>query len=187
MQRLGKRDIIIETYVGNDHRHLHRTTSGFQFGVDEATQIVTSVEDVKAFAPDVQEAVAKWLDQGGVAQAKKAQVDLELSEKASVARGTLDALADKAGPEIKAMLFTMLKQALEGNAVTGPTMQDKKVEKLEGGILVQSAGGNRRFIPDANIGDSDDEKPVLVGAGVAEAKDTMSAALEASKGKNKRT
>ncbi|MFQ5641096.1 MAG: hypothetical protein ACE5IR_24220, partial [bacterium] len=64
MQRLGKRDIIVKTFVGNEHRHLHKTTSGYQFGVDENAQIVTDPTQVKEFAPEVRKEVRKWLNRG---------------------------------------------------------------------------------------------------------------------------
>lgn len=189
MQRLGKNTLVIETYVGDDHTHLHRTPAGFQFGFDESTQIVTEISEVSGFKEDVQAQVQRWLDEGGVKKAKRAQLDIEVAENANKAPGTLDAMAEQLGPEVKAQMFNLMKQALAGsslddNPVTAP--EGGSVKKIDGGVLVSKPGENTEFVPESNVGDPETDQPEtdqldLVPAGAQNSE--MTGQLKRTKGK----
>lgn len=182
MQRLGKNTLVIETYVGDDHTHLHRTPAGFQFGFDESTQIVVKIEEVSGFTEDVQGQVQRWLDEDGVKKAKKAQLDIEVAESASKAPGTLDAMADKLGPEVKAQIFKMMKEILNGGSLQDVAVPEGgSVEQVDGGVLVSKPGKNTEFVPEANVGDPEPDQPELAGVGASN--NEMTGQLKRSRGK----
>lgn len=163
MQRLGKSDMVMMTFVGGEPpMTLHRTPSGFQFGLGKDAQIVTHIDEVKGFHPSVQVQVQAWLNQGGVKKANQARTEQEISDRASEGPGTLDAMAEKLGPGVKAQIYEMLKSFVQGGGVTqvsppaGILSSDR--EKVPGGMMVNKPGGMTEFVPDDNIGDLDDKE-----------------------------
>ncbi len=184
MQRLGKNTLVIETYVGDEHIHLHRTPAGFQFGFDESTQIVVNIEQVSGFTQDVRAQVQRWLDEDGVKKAKKAQLDIEVAENANKAPGTLDAMAEMLGPEVKAQIFNMMKQILDGGSLEGSPVavpEGGSVKKVDGGVLISKPGGNTEFVPEANVGDPETDQLDLVPAGAQNSE--MTGQVKRNKGK----
>ena len=163
MQKLGKNDVIILTHVGGSGQMLHRTPTGYQFGIGPDAQIVTSVDQLTDFESRIVSEVSAWLNQGGVEVAQKARMEQEVSDAASELPGTLDALAEKLGPDVKAALFNMMKQAIAGGGI-GPN--GEKTEALDGGNrLISRPGQPKEFVPADTIGEDDEKDLVHVGAG----------------------
>jgi len=155
MQIIGK-DTIIESWVGENGELLHRTTAGFQFGTGRDRKIITEIEQVSMFQSNVQQLVSDWLGQNGVVQAQKHLMDREVAEQASEAPGTLDTLADKLGPEVKAQLFQMLKGAIHSKIETPPSpAQDPALAGtrtiVDGKPVVEDANGIRHVLPDPEL------------------------------------
>lgn len=170
MQKLGK-TWIVDTYVNSEGLLLHKTPSGYQFGFDHETQIITDIKQVEGFGEKVIGEVSIWFEQGGVQKAQKAKAQKELSEAASEQPGTLDALADKLGPEMKAQLFDLLKSATE-KGVAIP--QDETVKKVDGGLLISRPGQPKEFVMDKDIVDVDEGETTEDGSmaeAMAEAKE----------------
>lgn len=188
MQKLAKNDIIILSHVGKSGQLLHRTQSGYQFGYGPDTQIVTSPEQVADFDPHVQAEVAAWLNRGGVKVAEQALLDKEISESASELPGTLDALAEKLGPEMKAGLYRMMMEAL---GLKGSVPQGGEVrQEIGGGELISRPDGSREFIPAGVIEDEKAPEFAAVGVGAGaedgDEEDSVLGQIEVSKKANKR-
>ncbi len=188
MQLIGK-DTVVESWVGSEGQILHKTTAGFQFGTGRERQIVTSLEQVSNFHPDVQAKVADWLGANGVREAEKHLMDREVSEKASEAPGTLDAMAAQLGQETKAQLFHLLKSALENKvggitppapAAEAPIVEDEngikhrlpdpelakhpRVIPTDGGVLLDKGHGHKEFVPSDDMADDLDEEKAMIAA-----------------------
>lgn len=182
MQKLGKSDLIILTHVGSRGQLLHRTQAGYQFGTGNDTQIVESLDQLEEFDERVKQEVAAWLNRGGVKAAKEARHNIEVSEAASEAPGTLDALADKLGPDIKAALYNLLTKGITSGgslpaAISGAVAQE---EDDAGNVLIRRPGQPTELIPSHSINGMEDE-PELVGVGAGAEDDSFAAQLEESK------
>lgn len=177
MQIIGK-DTVIESHMGKGGELLHLTTTGYQFGTGRDRHLVTDLAQVEMFHPTVQAQVQAWLKANGVQDAKAALMDREVCEAANEAPGTLDAMADKLGTEVKAQLFQMLKGALNQTGTSSappsprvtqefPIEEDENgirhilpdpelvkhpiVIPTEGGVLLDKGNGHKEFV----LGDSD--------------------------------
>lgn len=169
-QLLGK-DIVLHTWISPSGRQLHRTTAGFQFGAGKERQIVQSMEEVEEFEADAKRMVQNWLDSNGVRTAQKHILDREVAEQASERPGTLDAMADKLGPDMKAHIFELLQNALESKLGAPPAPaqnvpigdEAESTVKVDGGALVTNENGLKEFVPgdDFDAADLEAEKALL--------------------------
>lgn len=185
MQIIGK-DTIIESHVGRGGELLHRTTTGFQFGTGRDRKLVTGIDQIEPFHPTVQKQVSDWLAANGVQEAKAALMDREVCEAANEAPGTLDAMAEKLGPDVKSQLFQMLKGALNqtGGASVPPsparelpTQEDEHgirhilpdpelvkhphVIPTEGGVLLDKGNGHKEFVLGEEMQDLEEERQAI--------------------------
>lgn len=176
MQLLG-RDRIHQSFNEGDSI-LHELCSGnFQFGSGDESTIVTSMEQVAAFAPPIQAKVQAWLDAGGVNRAHKEKRELIMAEQAAKAPGTVDSLLDQLGdPELKGEIIEMLRERLnKGHRPETPPLE--VVGQADHGVLVQREDGGREFVPNDSLMDEiikqeqaldaegKDRELVAVGAG----------------------
>lgn len=171
-QLLGK-DIVLHTWISSSGRQLHRTTAGFQFGAGKERQIVQSMDEVEEFEPAAKNMVQNWLDGNGVRTAQKHILDREVAEQASERPGTLDAMANQLGPEMKAQLFQLLQDAIESKLGGPPTPTDGAVSddssgpvmKVDGGAIVTHENGVKEFVSGADFSESDlEEEKALLAA-----------------------
>ncbi|MFQ5641848.1 MAG: hypothetical protein ACE5IR_28060 [bacterium] len=154
MQKLGKTDRILATYVGEDHRHLHETTTGFQFGTGDNSALVTDISQVHQFNEDVRLKVAHWLDQDGVRKAEKSKREAVIADEAAILPGTLDAKVRQLGNSFYAELMETIDRALENKNGHQPSSAPEGSEVLSGGgVLVNKPGGVREYIPEDALDD----------------------------------
>lgn len=159
--------MVMMTFVGGEPPlTLHRTPSGFQFGLGRDAQIITNMDEVKDFHPSVQTQVQAWLNAGGVKQANQARTEQEISDRASELPGTLDAMAEKLGPGVKAQIYEMLKSFVQGGGITSSIPPANEViEKVDGGSIVSRPGQMKEFVVDETQMDEPELEMVGVGTG----------------------
>lgn len=185
MQIIGK-DTVIETYTGRGGEQLHRTTTGFQFGTGRDRKLVTGMDQMEPFHPDVKKDVSEWLAANGLHEARAALMDREVCEAANEAPGTLDAMAEKLGPDVKSQLFQMLKGALHqtGGASVPPSparelpieedangirhilpdaelVEHPRVIPTEGGVLLDKGNGHKEFVLGEEMQDLEEERQAI--------------------------
>lgn len=159
MQLQGK-DTILETFIGTNGQQLNLTTTGFQFGANRDRSLVTSMEQVigpdaanPLFPKVVQDRVEKWLTSNGPVEAKQQLIDREVCEVASEQPGSLDAMAERLGPAVKAQLFQMMKAAIHGETVAppSPTVGEVATDVIDGVPVVEDANGIKHRLPDPEL------------------------------------
>ena len=157
MQLLGK-DTIIQSWLGPSGELLHQTSAGFQFGSGKDRKIITGPDQVAMFAESVQKLVSDWLAANGVFEANKEVMDRDIVELAKEQPGSLDAMAEKLGPDVKAQLFQMLQSAIHQTAGPGfstppapATQTDGVHEYVDGKPVVVDAKGFKHPLPDPEL------------------------------------
>lgn len=152
MQLLG-RDRIHQSFHEGDSI-LHELCSGnFQFGAGDESTIVTSMEQVEAFAPAIKAKVQAWLDAGGVNRAHKEKRELIMAEQAAKAPGTVDSLLDQLGdPELKGEIIEMLRERLNKGQHPVPASREI-IGQADHGVLVKREDGGAEFVPDDSLMD----------------------------------
>jgi hypothetical protein len=114
MQRQGNDEIDL-TFTNAIGQHLHLTPKGhFQFGSGKERQIVTSLDQVEGFGDHVTALVTAWLAKNGAAEAAQEKADQAMQQRSTEAPGSLDAMAERLGDEVKTKLFMLLSAALGG-------------------------------------------------------------------------
>lgn len=209
-QKLGTRDEVRQTFSVQRPDldiKLHQTQSGaFQFGVGRDAKIVTRLEDVEPFGPQIRAMVEAWLTAHGPQTAYQARIEQDLHE-ASENPGTVDAqlrLLESIVPGVRGEILAQIQGVLQQHGIIRPAT-DAPTPMLTRSARTPSVGDmpemvkaqllakhglhniKREFDPDLAeaIGDGEDvPDTTLVGpdAILAHERDTLSAVVPDDEG-----